>query len=511
MYSDIPVEVEEKFIQEVNYGDLVNYAHVCTQARDVVHGVLGWRCGKLLLPYFDRAEQDGLWLALNAGHGGLVGSAPVWITQFDPDWSPADLNAVVGAEGGRAVRRFLRGRGWAQNTLASRVPMARAARDTHFLLVHPNMAPYVDGTWKFTKTNTPSITLTETVDPSVFRHLAGARHTMATMLLTSTTIISLHPRHCVKKAVEWRNGWDFQSPEWAAATERVIKMGSSSPYGIDSQIAMSGVVRAPCGSQCPGLARRLRGGRGVGLFEWASTLPGGSMGGTLDLVAAQAYGGFKETTYVFAWTWRQCINEACETFLFPRKLPRAHLYPVLSTNPKLQAIRTKADVIRTCVPAFPAIYGGILFPTTCSTAEVVPVPIDHGLGDYMTLDDLRADIWIHARIPGIPKYPFFMPPGATVGGTYGPHQLAWSEYVGTDLELIVFMSCVHEIGPQNNVLSNMITGRRIHGDVLLMLAKSGRLLDLDEQMVHLVAQFFSSVWLRKKDGDGIGTYYLTRL
>jgi hypothetical protein len=99
---------------------------------------------------------------------------------------------------------------------------------------------YADRAWRYTSAERPQITLTETVDPAVFKHLTGSPHTMATMLLTSTSIIALHAFECIHRLSTWRHGWSTSSDTHERIAYRVSLMGGANTYFA--------AVQGPCGT-----------------------------------------------------------------------------------------------------------------------------------------------------------------------------------------------------------------------------------------------------------------------
>ncbi|KAJ7880942.1 hypothetical protein B0H13DRAFT_1891525 [Mycena leptocephala] len=535
MYSAIPPELEILFLRDADYLDVVQYSHTCHQARSVVHSLLSLRCTNLLLPYVKAEKIPFFWSALNEGHGGITGSATLWVTQSTPKWNPHDLNTVVALDRAKRIRYFLLNNGWAECSVAIRVPDVLQARGSRRLRALPlsEDSHYMNLTWIYTKPGKCTITVTETADASVFKHIAEARHTMATMLLTSSTIIALHGFECAAKISTWRAGWDCRTATHAEAARRVCLMGGTNTY--------FGSMVGGCKSRCPGVVRRLRGGTGVGLLAWKAlhmqrpadsdqqepatevdehTSDGGDVPRLVtDTISQDAYNGFMEDRYAFGWTWCHCRNDRCATFMFPRDLvatvPRAYS---LASNPKANAILRTKHAVEHCTPnsgliivnnlqAFARLYSGLLFPTACGRPYLVPVPLDHGLTSYRTMDDLWAYTWIKTRIVGIPILPAVMPPTCVVGSTTVFNGLAWKEEYQPGCYLLVFMTSIHRIGPVNPTLvSTGGVGRPVHGDVLLMLEVSGQVVDLSLESAEFVANIFYSSWKTKTEGEPIVTY-----
>ncbi|KAJ7623949.1 hypothetical protein DFH06DRAFT_1340272 [Mycena polygramma] len=478
MYLSIPSEVELRFIESAVYTDLVSYAHVCAQARGVVQLLLSLRCATLLLRYIEHEDVDGFWRVLTIGKGGISGSAVVWIAQVSPDWQPEDLNTVVARGLSAETRQFLADRGWSQRRVESRIPFVFPVRPP----LRPIAAYERDQlgcptTWAFAKPGRPEITLTETFEETVFAHIARAKHSMATTLLTRTTIIALHGFEFAGSYSTWREKAFGCATDPGRVAGRVAAMGGQTNYFAG--------VRSPCGDRCPGLLRRMRGGRGVGLFTWRR--PGQTVAdvdeqgvheesGPLDIVREDAYAGFMQSCYSFGWTWCICRNPACDTFMFPRGLsPSAPKWERLSTNPKENRILRTVRALEDSVPPFPLLaqFAGVLFPTSCIAPCIVPVPLDHGLKDFRTIDDLRTYTWITTRDSALPAWPDYMPPHAIVGSTtvFGP--LSWREQYAPGRFLTAYMESTKNVGLVNGLFGRGELASPVYGDVLLMLESDG--------------------------------------
>ncbi|KAJ7035367.1 hypothetical protein C8F04DRAFT_1258909 [Mycena alexandri] len=512
MYNDVPFELEETFVLGFEYVQLVNYSHVCQKARRTVQGILASRCNSLLVHFFRESDIPGFWTVLNHGRGGLTGSGAYWVTDRGLHNDVLrDLNAVVGAGHGNPVRQFLAARGWTERAVTGRIPVVLHTRNGMRRNSHDIGSPYADLHWVFSKPHRPDVSLTETGDEAIFRHVAGANHTMATMLLTSSAIIALHGSEVGRKVYTWRAGVDTLAATHSDRIKRVAEMG-----GWDTQYTDK---KAPCRKGCPGLLRRLRGGRGVGLMAWgpipsliiSDTEADTVLDGLIDTVGVDAYFGFQQNRYAFGWTWAVCDNEYCETFLFPKDLASA--FPtrvVLSHNPKENRVLRTNAAIEGAMPPFHTTYVGLLFATSCSTPYSVCVPLDHGIAAYGTTDDLLTHPWITPRVVGLPAYPVFMPPPTLVGGTTIFNAFSLRLPLGACRFLLVFMSSIHSVGPLNTLLRGEAgTGRPIHGDVLFMLEEQGSIRDLNIDAVLPLKALFASVWASMKEGDPVGGYYVS--
>ncbi|KAJ6495749.1 hypothetical protein C8R47DRAFT_1069598 [Mycena vitilis] len=506
MYSSLPTEVELRFIEGAYFSEVADYSHVCRQARAVVQSMLSLRGTYLLLRYFDVDDIALFWSALDQGRGGICGSGAAWILRSRPGWEPTNLNAVVATGRAGPIRILLRGKGWAEDVVPSRIPFVYPSRPPRHPI--PTLladSPNRETTWRFKKVGRPELTLTETVHETVFQHIVGALDTMGTVLLTSTTIVALHAWECMEKFATPRAGTQHQPELQSQATWR----GGSSGYFA--------LKNGACGAHCPGLLRRMRGGRGIGLLRWRATAAGATglgMGdGCLevewedaetdrgaDTVGSDAYGGFCQTAYAFGWSWCSCENIACETFMFPRDIrPTVGSETRLSNNPKEDNILRTAHAVVHSQPPFPRLFQGLLWPTSCSRAYVVPVPLDHGLTYFCTADDLRVHTWIMPRSEAMPKLPMFMAPHAIVGGNTQLGTLAWREPYALGRYLLIFMTSVDDLGPVNTTVPTS-GSKTIHGDVLVMLETDGVVEDVGEGDTARVSMLFSrydgSWWMR---------------
>ncbi|KAJ7033485.1 hypothetical protein C8F04DRAFT_1260996 [Mycena alexandri] len=511
MYSKIPLEIEHYFLQDSDCWALIRYSHVGQQARRAVQAKLNSRCTKMLLQFFNDNDLAPFWDAMNRGRGGVTGSGPLWMSQSQPSWSLHNLNTVVTNARMGPARTFFASRGWKEELVPSWIPEVNTYRDSDLMTAHDHSSTYVDRTWQYSKHNRPTITLTETADRSVFRHIASARHTLATMLLTSTSMIALHPDEFIRSVCIRRGSW---APDWQVLNSvmaRVTECGGSDSF-LES-------INGPCGRRCPGLLRRLRGGKSIGLLLWngASYHPDSSRAVTLegrsdvDFVAMDAYSGFAKDEYALGWTWARCVNTPCQSYLFPRNclVPRGRATPA-HTNPKDARIFRTEEAIRRCVPSFPRLYKGILFPTSSGRPVVVSVPLDHGIDTYHSIDDLRTQAWITPRIRNIEPYPIFMPPHNLIGATTIFNALSWTETVGSGCALLICMTAIHDIGPSNRLLGECCL-RPVHGDVLLLLETKAGLQDVDMTDAPMLKQLFERVWNSKVDETSLGTYYKTSL
>ncbi|KAJ6495817.1 hypothetical protein C8R47DRAFT_1069653 [Mycena vitilis] len=470
-YFSVPPEVENLFVENSGFLGLVSYAHVCSQSRAVVRALLLFRCTNVVLPYIDAVDVPLLWNALNSGHGGLTGSAPLWVTQAAPDWRPRDLNAVVALGGGTAIRRFLQARGWVGRPISSRVPRVLSTRNSRSLPAYDDLPPHCDRSDAFEKAGKSPIIVTETSDRTVFRHLAGAAHTLATILLTSSSIIAIHGYECAFLLSTWRAGWDKISYHHDISEERVQRMGGRDAY-FD-------VVQGECGKKCPGVVRRLRGGAGVGLLTWKERP-------TTNIESLSILGHSTETAMDEldgdALQRDAIAYDAYSGFMDERRL--------LSTNPKENIIMRTMHAIEHCQPPFSSIFWGLLFATSCSRPYVVPVPLDHGVSKYHTLDDLRSQSWVQPRVTGLPRFPAFMPPHCIVGGVTNFNPLRWSEEYEPGKRLVVFMTSIDPVGVLNPSFETGTFGS-VHGDVLLLVEENGAIISLQWKDINYVRKVFT--------------------
>ncbi|KAJ7177873.1 hypothetical protein C8R46DRAFT_1029460 [Mycena filopes] len=492
MYSNVPAEIERFFLADADFLALVVYSHVGRQARGIVQAEMGMRVNRLLLDFFEWHLLEELWAALDYGRGGITGSAPLWVMEARPEWRVHDLNMVVGWGRADRARCFLDTAGWTEGSPTRRVPMVKDRHSWFTLPAHEESSRYTDRTWRYDALNRPAITLTETADRAVFRHLAGARSTLASSLLTHSCLISLHGFECARKICVWRGGEDTDHPQYEWVFDRVfMDIGATGEY-------YDGQGGYPCGKRCVGLLRRLRGGTAVGLLAWkpselpsvAAPRPKESAGRSSDVLAWDAYAGFPGSEYAFGWTWAQCENPACSTFLFPRDMVAEAPEGRNARSSKDMRILRIRGAILNCKPRYPVLHAGMLFATSCPQARVVPVALDHGIDTYRTLDDLCTRAWITPRIVGMPPSSMFLPPGLLVGGTSIFSPLAWKEELSQGKYLLIIAASVQPVGPVNDLLTASADPRAVHGDVLLMLENDGVLQHLEEADATKMVKWF---------------------
>ncbi|KAJ7169169.1 hypothetical protein C8R43DRAFT_1121059 [Mycena crocata] len=481
MYNNIPPEIEAHFLEDVDWSDVVSYSRSSPQGRATAQFMLGLHVNQALQPFVPPDHRDNFWSLLGAGQGGVTGSTPFWVTEKCPTWRPRDLNTIVRHGGGDALRAFLRSWGCTQTDLAGRIPQVRTtASGNRPVLSYRIPSEYCTFNWLFTTPQGTQITVTETQDASVVRHLLGSAHTLQTMLLTRNIVLAFHPQHCTTRRAVFRTGAMSSSMEVNRAMDlHILDMGVTR--------GNSGVASGNCGQQCLGLLRRVRGGRDIGLMRWSGH-------GALDEFDTDAYGGFMQAKYGYCWTWSTCQTTQCELYHFPRDIrvlgrpPALHLR---ETNPKLDLVTKKKYAIMNCTPGFATIYEGLLFATSCPDCMLVPVPLDYGIQTYTTMDDLRAYTWVPASLVRIP---LLFPPTETVGSVTCIHPLSWRVATDNGMTMLVFMAAIRDVAPINiSIVPDEGGSKSAYGDILLMLEDAGKIVHPGAH-VSMCRKTFQSWW-----------------
>jgi hypothetical protein len=347
MYATIPSEVKDLFVDNLDWTDFISYAHSGRDARSSATSVFSLRVEKLLDPYIPVDHRPAFWAQLDAGEGGVSGSGAFWVMEASPTWIPRNLNTVVRSGAGDRLRDFLVAIGCKERYAKSWVPLvAPRAVPGRMVEAYPLLSLLADFTWYF---ESPAplfnrITVTETQDSSVIRHLLGAKHSLQAMLLTQNTLLAFYPLASITRRTLVRAGG-------------VRCSGNSGSMALSHSIRSMNLVASSSSAHdsmlCPALLRRLRGGSGIGLFCW-------SRANFTDLVGLEgdAYTGFTSDKYAFTWTWTPCKDISCEFHVSSREITVDGQRPVFQeTNPKLLMLRIKSHAIRSCVPV--SIFGFI--------------------------------------------------------------------------------------------------------------------------------------------------------
>ncbi|KAJ7430411.1 hypothetical protein B0H11DRAFT_2263414 [Mycena galericulata] len=486
LYAELPPEIELQIAGSLQWDDQVRYAHAAVQPRRILQSLVALRVEKVLDTFIPQDLREELWSLLAVGRGGITGSASTWVTEVEPSWVPRNLNIVVGRGTGDAVGSFLRRLPNYVRDVETppRIPAARPKTvASSFTACYAAKSQWTGRFWRFDIGNT-SITLTEAGDSNVLRHLLESSHSSQVFLLTRNIVLSLYPveftaRKTLFRAAGMANGGPN---DYRDSRTRAAAMGFE-PTG---QAVESGA----CAGRCPGVLRRLRGGRGIGLFHWS--------GRSMDTFEAEAYRGFLEDDFAgVAWSWLTCRNLECETYGFPQDLRGHGRAPsTYDGNPKVGVLRKKKHAIMNCVPAFSKLFFGVLYATSCDKPMIVPIPLDHGIPTYRTLDDLRIYTWITATPPGPENLPMFWPPYDVTGAVVALNRLTWQVPIpNKGMTLIIFLSTTENFAPGNLALTPMEDGvRLVHGDVLLMIRENSRLVDMDENLAEYARATFQLWW-----------------
>ncbi|KAJ7273969.1 hypothetical protein C8J57DRAFT_1467042 [Mycena rebaudengoi] len=269
--------------------------------------LLDSRVNTLLFRYFlDLVTVTGFWLALRKAQGAIIGSVPYWSTLCEPTWAPNDLNLAAPHLTAIRLRDFLEDNGWTGTVIPPTqrfaVPAASVGHLIHMRLLDG------DRTRRFTHTTTGlTITVTET-SVSIVATALCSRHILQTAILTPTTLILPHARHFIHGIPLFKSGGDHPPDEAVESRTRLLAMGMQP---LEDNSGMS----EPCGKYCVGLTRRLRGGRGIGLFRWS--LRPDKDDEVIDAVAAEAWSGFLDMRNSVGWIYARCNNTHCDTYNFP--------------------------------------------------------------------------------------------------------------------------------------------------------------------------------------------------
>ncbi|KAJ7101430.1 hypothetical protein B0H15DRAFT_943755 [Mycena belliarum] len=467
----------------LNWLDLLRYGQAGRYAHAAVQDIVARRVSEIVAEFVPVLHRDELWSLLSKGGGGITGSVVEWVTQADPLWWPSDLNMVVSRGGATALREFLKSWGCQESFLSVYLPAGRSTYANSRPLRCDEYPDWADVSWKFQTPDGEFITLTEARESTVVHHLLQCRHSLQAVLLTRNLLIVFYPRHQVSKEAVLRAGG------LAGHHARGIKEVRYRLNAMGCDTRRYGSEVRPCGEHCVGLLRRLRGGKGVGIYQWSQATE-------LDDEEKAAYEGFWLSKHAVAWTWAQCHNFACATYGFPRDLQVKGPRPtIVSHNPKEVAVLLKVHAVKSCRPAFSAVYDGVLYATSCTSPFVVPVPLDHGIQTYRGPDDLRAYTWIQPTVLASQRVPRTMSPTEVYGPLISLSQLRWSLPMADDARLLVFLTTTTTDAPVTQSLTPAsFEPRPVHGDVLLMLEVDGEVVDLLPGMVSQCQRCFQSWW-----------------
>ncbi|KAJ7451494.1 hypothetical protein B0H11DRAFT_2246355 [Mycena galericulata] len=469
MYNNVPPEIEELFLGDLGWDDQIAYGHTGHQARDILQATLAMRVLNVLDLFIPQRHHDRFWALLAAGNGGVTGSASTWVTESSPTWLPRDLNTVVARGGATALCAFLLNLpGFEERHRSPRIPGARptAAGTSIQRCYHPD-SEWADSFTLISTANERLITVTETTEPSVLRHLLEVRHSVQAVLLTRNIVLAMYPRDVCSRSMVYRaggisNGGPF---DIGHARKRATEMGYSS--------LTNPTLIGACETLCPGLLRRLRGGRGLGLFRWTTR--------TMDDLDASAYNGFMDEAFAgFAWTWG--VDGSPPN--------------IVDTNAKRAVLRSMAYASMHSDPPFAQIYQGILFATSCLEPLFVPVPLDHGISDLRTIDDLCTYTWIHGALNESRNTPRFWPPTTAAGVVFELNRLSYTLRLdNSGSKMHIFMSTNEAHAPINLALTPREEGvHSAHGDVLIMFSNNDGMTEPDAGLILAARAYFQEWW-----------------
>ncbi|KAJ7075978.1 hypothetical protein C8R43DRAFT_966266 [Mycena crocata] len=442
----LPPENLDLIAAELDLFDLLHFTH----CGSIPNGV-----GRYVL------ARHEFWSVMDDGAGGIMGSASVWVTQANPTWFPDNLNLIVIYGKAAAVHGLLLQEGWeGDNVPMRKLNVGQIHNVTHITRAHTR------ATFKsFTNSEKNlRITVTECADNHIFFPILSSQHTSQTLVLTSTTLIVLHPSDYRRRVAQYRVGSQVSDGVVAQMDASIEKTGFESlmdNIGFDS----------PCGMGCIGVLRRLRGGRGIGMLVWRS--------GRADPVGYHASNLFADNRFNLAWCYGVCKNLYClqsgALVLDDRR------YDDLE-----HAIAKKTADLRLATPAFPAVYSALLFPVESSTATVVPLPLDYGLSEYLFPEDLRTYTWLGFSASGL-IYPDM------AGFVTKLNNYVW-RHPFRNGELLFWLQTVSGDRLINRAVREpSVDSPPLNGDLLVALEVAGKIVDLSSTDVEDIAQAFENV------------------
>nr|GAT51202.1 predicted protein [Mycena chlorophos] len=464
MIQSLPFDLEFLVINELIFASLLAYSAVSRRARDGVRHVLQHRTSRLLTRFDIPITSRGtLWSHLDAFYGGLTGSALLWVTQPHPTWFPADLNLVVGYGGTEPLNEMFSELGFLVETAPSRLPRVVPRPNVRAMLPYPEMSLWCPIVTYIQTPHGQTITVSESHEDSPVRLVLEAEHSLQAGVLTSTSLILLYPEHFLLGVSLLRSG----GVERRSNRERSLEPTIVRARGLQIRTIFRTRYLAPCRrSTCPGLIRRLRGGRGVLVLKWSTA----SMH---DQLGAAALNGFLDGRHALMWSWGVCENYLCEFHSQPRELRADGPFledSATNGHPKMTKIARIEAALKRHNPPFPHLFVALLFPTSAPSSALVSLPLDHHTTQYRTIDDLRVYSWIDARPLLAPRSPLFMEPNLVGGGVTFASSNARRVWVNGTFSIVVVLQCT-AFSQRRNLLLFPATedaGLSIHGDVLVI-------------------------------------------
>ncbi|KAJ6451378.1 hypothetical protein C8R47DRAFT_1229846 [Mycena vitilis] len=288
------VQIRELFLMELlvrcDLFTVLTLARTGLHARDLIKGFFGANLNKLLALFFITTKNINLFHeTLHAASSGIAGSVASSVLTFPyiHSWRPNDLNLVVPPDGDIFKwHAFLHDIGLKVVDVITLKSMNKTAgverRYAHTTMSHVIYHSFGQGL---------TITLSESLDGSIFRPLTGATTTYNTTLITSAKMFSLYPfllHH--RRALE---GW-YPTP--------VLKGVTLGRRRITSSFS-TGTWTRPCGPHCPILERSISQLNGVGMFNY---------GGNGNIYSDVADEGMPNTDIEVKWRLGDvCTNRKC--------------------------------------------------------------------------------------------------------------------------------------------------------------------------------------------------------
>ena len=285
-------DVDAHIASFCSVAELVSLAGTDHIKRKAVSFAVKARYAMVLAPYFEMGDIQAFNFSLLQGGAALTGSAARWTMLPHPDWQPMDLNILARLGGAVIVVAFLREKGW------------KRAKDQN-----PILNQFTAASFQRFQKGELAITVTETKSSSVFRHCAQSSHTAGAVLLTPHSFLSFYPHHFQRNITIARTSAIIAH---ASAVSHIQRKKRLRAMGL-TLYARTSIHREACHpSQCVGLPRRMRGGRGIGFFRWNATSSVVS-----DCLTQAVRHRFNDSECAFGWTFGACHNMHCRYFGFP--------------------------------------------------------------------------------------------------------------------------------------------------------------------------------------------------
>jgi hypothetical protein len=210
-----------------------------------------------LQPYFGD-DVDDFWFTVNACNGVIVGSGGLWVAVPHPTWTPDNINVVVPRGNASDVKEFLTTRDWSVEYRPVRETCIRQVHNFSAVIATTTGASFVSFV---NEKKTLRVTITEAVESHIFRVVACSQHTLQMVVLTSTVLMVFYPKDLARKHAVYRAGADHLAEE----NDRIATTMALRGFSISRS---NSNLEAPCDPNCIGGLRRLRGARGIPLFDY---------------------------------------------------------------------------------------------------------------------------------------------------------------------------------------------------------------------------------------------------